>query len=323
MASKKKKNIKTGASLHPKNRHQGRYDLEALAKTSPELKKFIVNVHDKDTIEFAKPQAVKALNKALLMHYYDLESWDIPAGYLCPPIPGRADYIHHIAELMANGNNGKTPEGSKITALDVGVGASCIYPIIGNKEYGWTFIGSELEKGAIKSAASIITENPVLHQAVVLRKQTSDRDVFKGIIEEGEVVDVTCCNPPFHASAEEATAGTQRKVNALKTNLEKAEEEPTMNFGGKSNELWCFGGEKSFITNMIYQSKHFEKQVMWFTSLVSKQDNLKEIYKVLEKVEAYAVKTIPIGTGNKRSRIVAWTFLDIDQQETWAKARWK
>ena len=41
------------------------------------------------------------LNRAILMHHYGVKSWDIPAGYLCPPIPGRADYIHSVADLLA------------------------------------------------------------------------------------------------------------------------------------------------------------------------------------------------------------------------------
>jgi len=34
------------------------------------------------------------------------------------------------------------------------------------------------------------------------------------------------------------------------------------------------------------------------------------------------VKTIPMGQGNKTSRIVAWTFLSKEQQKEWRNKRW-
>ena len=317
-----KKKKKTGGALHPRNRHIGKYDLEALSNTNPELKDYIIeNANGDPSIAFAEPAAVRALNKALLMHYYGIKYWTLPQDFLCPPVPGRADYVHHLAELMShsNVNKNKVPEGSNINILDIGVGASCIYPIIANKEYEWSFIGAELDKLAIKTAANIIQENDISY--LDLRKQTSDRDVFKGILEDGEIIDATICNPPFHSSKKAAEAATQRKVNALKTNLSQ-KDTPTMNFGGRSNELWCLGGELAFITNMMYQSVHYKTSCMWFTSLVSNQSNLNQLYKILEKIDAFAVKTIPMGTGNKRTRIIAWTFLDLDQQETWSRNRW-
>ena len=88
--------------LHPRNRHHQRYDLPALCQAHPDLQGYItLNPLGEQTIDFANPQAVKALNKALLAHFYAVKHWDIPDGFLCPPVPGRADYIHHLADLLA------------------------------------------------------------------------------------------------------------------------------------------------------------------------------------------------------------------------------
>jgi 23S rRNA (adenine1618-N6)-methyltransferase len=57
--------------------------------------------------------------------------------------------------------------------------------------------------------------------------------------------------------------------------------------------------------------------------LVSKQAHLQGIYHLLEKAEAEQIKTIPMGTGNKSSRIVAWTFLNKAEQKAWRASRWK
>jgi 23S rRNA (adenine1618-N6)-methyltransferase len=54
-----------------------------------------------------------------------------PANYLCPPIPAVADYLHYLADLLADGSGG-VPRGIKVRALDVGVGANCIYPLLGH-----------------------------------------------------------------------------------------------------------------------------------------------------------------------------------------------
>ena len=87
--------------LHPRNRHNGRYDLATLCQVTPELTQFLtLTPGGEQSVDFANPQAVKALNKALLAHYYAVANWDIPEGFLCPPVPGRADYIHHLADLL-------------------------------------------------------------------------------------------------------------------------------------------------------------------------------------------------------------------------------
>ena len=81
--------------------------------------------------------------------------------------------------------------------------------------------------------------------------------------------------------------------------------------------MWCEGGEKKFIHAMIRQSKSFTNQCLWFTTQVAKQTTLKSIYAALDSIGAVEVKTIEMGQGNKKSRIVAWTFLNKEQQSNW------
>ena len=87
--------------MHPRNLHKNGYPMDALCQSYPALKPFLVRAKSgKTSIDFTNANAVKALNAALLFHYYKLEYWDMPEGYLCPPVPGRADYIHGIADLL-------------------------------------------------------------------------------------------------------------------------------------------------------------------------------------------------------------------------------
>lgn len=310
--------IKT--TLHPRNKNRERYDLDALTSVNPNLSNYIKpNKYGTDSVDFSNPAAVKVLNKSLLHYYYKIEYWEFPDKNLCPPIPGRADYIHHIADLLAESNLGKTPTGNKITCLDIGTGASCIYPIIGVTEYGWSFIASDIDPESIKSASNIVNRNSSLKNRVECRLQKNPKNIFYGVVGKEERIDLSICNPPFHSSAVDAQKETRRKVRNLSG---KDAVNPTLNFAGISNELIYDGGEYLFIQNMIMESKEFSKNSCWFSTLVSKQSNLKGVYKLLEKYEAKKVATKPMGTGNKSTRIVAWTFLTEEEQKEWAKTRW-
>ncbi|MHA3789813.1 23S rRNA (adenine(1618)-N(6))-methyltransferase RlmF [Flavobacterium hauense] len=319
MSSEKSNQEKT--TLHARNKNRERYDLQALIVAVPELANHVKpNKFGDESVDFSNPVAVKLLNRALLKHYYGIQHWEFPDKNLCPPIPGRADYIHYMADLVKESNFGRLPAGDKIMALDIGVGASCIYPVLGVAEYDWNFIAADVNKKSIGSAQSIVDANPQLAGRIDCRVQSDARHFLEGILAADEKVDVVICNPPFHSSREEAQSGTQRKINNLSGAKEKTTE---LNFAGIYNELVYEGGEAKFINDMVYESRRFAKNCFWFTTLVSKQSNLKGIYKTLEKVEAVDIKTINMGTGNKSTRIVAWTFLTREGQKAWKDTRWK
>ncbi|WP_339626143.1 23S rRNA (adenine(1618)-N(6))-methyltransferase RlmF [uncultured Maribacter sp.] len=321
MPDPKKKEHLEKPSLHARNKHNGRYDLRALRLVNPDLKEFVAkNKYGNLSIDFFNPKAVKALNKALLISHYGLDYWDIPDGFLCPPIPGRADYIHHIADILAASNDGAFVKGERITCLDIGVGANCVYPIIGNSTYGWSFIGTDIDSKGIEAAQKIVTSNPSLHGKVEFRLQQKPEQIFSGILKVEEKVDFTICNPPFHATQAEAEAGTLRKLSNLKKKRVKKAE---LNFSGQGGELWTDGGEKRFVLNMINESAQFPKNSAWYSTLVSKQSNLRSFYDRLEKIGAIKHTTTPMGQGNKMSRIIAWTFLTDTEMKDWANDRWK
>jgi 23S rRNA (adenine1618-N6)-methyltransferase len=321
MLQKKKEHSAEKSKMHPRNKNRERYDFNRLIESCPELASYVKpNLYGDESVDFADPEAVKTLNKAILLHHYGISNWDIPAGYLCPPIPGRADYIHHIADFLCRNNYGKIPTGAAIKCFDIGIGASCIYPIIGNTEYDWSFIGSDIDPVAIESANQIIASNPGLHDNVSCKLQTNPKDFFYGIIRKDELIDLSICNPPFHASEKDALAGSLRKIHNLKLN-KKAEE--ILNFGGQNHELWYDGGEEKFVRNMIFQSKKFASNCFCFSTLISKESNLKSVYRTLGEVEAFGVETIQMGQGNKISRIVVWTFLSTEEQNQWKNTRWK
>ncbi|RDI06706.1 23S rRNA (adenine(1618)-N(6))-methyltransferase RlmF [Flavobacterium sp. AG291] len=318
MSSENKSQEKT--TLHSRNKNRERYDLTSLIVAVPELGNYVKpNKFGDDSVDFANPVAVKLLNKALLKHYYGIANWEFPDENLSPPIPGRADYIHYMADLLKESNFGRLPAGEKIHCLDIGVGASCIYPILGVVEYGWNFKAVDIDKKSVESAKAIVDKNPELSGKVKCWLQNNPRHFFEDVIVTDEKFDLTFCNPPFHASADDARSGTERKNK----NLSGKKGATELNFSGVSNELITEGGESKFINDMVFESRRFGKSCFWFSTLVSKQSNLKGIYKTLEKVGAEQIKTINMGTGNKSTRIVAWSFLSREEQKAWKESRFK
>ncbi|WP_323149508.1 23S rRNA (adenine(1618)-N(6))-methyltransferase RlmF [Pseudomonas oryzihabitans] len=295
------------APLHPRNRHQGSYDFPALIRVSPALKPFVAPTPRGNlSIDFTDPQAVRALNRALLALHHGVRDWDIPADFLCPPIPGRADYLHHLADLLAEGNSGQIPRGEAIRLLDVGTGANGVYPLIGFKEYGWHFVGSDIAPAALAAFGRTLAANPDCAAAIELRRQPDFQAIFAGILKPGERYAATLCNPPFHASPDDAVRGSKRKWKNLGKTTGKTV--PLLNFGGQAAELWCPGGEAAFIERMIRESRSHAAQVGWFTCLVSKASNLPPLQTALRREQASEVRVVAMAQGQKQSRFLAWRF---------------
>lgn len=290
---------KTG--LHPRNRHRGGYDFAALAKASPELVPFIHRAkHGGASIDFSDGAAVRALNRAILRLDYGISEWALPEGFLCPPIPGRVDYLHHAADLLTEG--GAVPRGSKVRVLDIGTGASLVYALLGHREYGWSFVGTDTSKAALEAGRRTLVSDPGLKGAIELRHQAKSDLIFGGVTAADERFDLVLCNPPFFASAAEARASASDKWRKL------GRSGASRNFGGQGAELWCEGGEVGFIRRMIAESAAQPGLAHWFTTLVSKSANLPAVHRALRQAEAKDIHTVDMAQGQKKSRFVAWRF---------------
>lgn len=279
--------------MHPKNLHSSGYDLSKLALGYPLLLPYILKKNSvEDRIDFSDYNAVRTLNEALLATHYEISSSKIPSDFLIPPVPSRVDYIHHLEDLEQN---------SKVRVLDIGTGASLIYPLLGSAIYNWDCTAVEVNAVAIASARAQLEANPQFKKNITIVVQPDRGSIFKNVIHSNDYYHYTLCNPPFYSSEEEA-----RKANAQK-NRNLGISKHHRNFKGISNELWCNGGEALFIKRMIKESVLFKSQVQWFTCLVSQSEHIPKIYKQLAKIKAIH-KTIPMTHGNKKTRFIAWQF---------------
>lgn len=287
-------NLKPG--LHPRNKHKNGYNFDVLTKHNKNIASLITkNDYGTVTIDFSDPKAVKELNVTLLEVHYGIQKWNFPDENLCPPIPGRVDYIHYVSDLLA-----ESSITDKITILDIGTGATCIYPLLGAKEYDWNFVATDIDLDSLHIAQDIITDNN-FDAKIILRQQFDEANILKGIIEKGDSFSAVICNPPFYKSETEAKGANARKSRNLGTNAVR-------NFAGNNNELWYPGGEKAFLHNYLYQSSLYKDTSVWFTSLVSKKETIKSLQKSGEKLKVKEMKVIPMHQGNKVTRIVAWRF---------------
>lgn len=310
--------------FHLRNKHRFGYDLNKCIESLPELKKFVRNNKvGEPSVDFTNPLAVKSLNHAMLKSCYDIDHWSIPDDYLCPSIPSRADYIHRISDLVGQFVDTKDIDAD-IIGLDIGVGSSCIYPIIGVTDYNWRFIGTDVDDTALASAQAIITNNDHLRDNVRLRKQLNPNYIFRGVVRKNDRFDFCIANPPFHSSSAVARRGSERKwrnlnkPSAMLDNGKGKRATPLLNFGGASNELVCEGGEIGFVSRMIKESADpfVHSKVKVFTSLVSSQSNLDVIHRILDKTpQIDQVYTVEMKHGQKKSRIVAWTYAGVKPLE--------
>lgn len=282
--------------MHKDNPHQGRYNLDELRELSPELNKFLIRSPKGDlTIDFRSEEAVKALNASLLKLYYKVEDWQIPNNYLCPGVPGRVDYLFYINDLLAK------PSQAKV--LDIGTGANCIYPLVGASQFKWDFVATDIDELAV-SYAKKNASSKFFTSKVDVRLQKHDNMIFKDVVDESEEFDAVICNPPFYRSRDEAVLSTRKKNTKLKIKGQR----DTRNFGGMHKEVWCKGGERSFIGKMIFESSKTPKLATWFTTLVSQSDNVSFLKKELSKVSPSKVEVIDMEQGGKKTRILAWQF---------------
>lgn len=290
--------------LHPRNRHREGYDLQALARGCPELGPHLRrSPRGGLTVDFADPAAVLALNRALLQVDYGIRGWDLPPGYLCPPIPGRADYLHHAADLLAEGRGG-IPRGPSVRILDLGTGANLVYPLLGQRDYGWSFVGTDIDAQALEAGRRILAANPDLAPSLELRRQPDPARILEGILKPGERFDLCLCNPPFFASAAEARAASRDKWRKLG----RAEQGAQRNFGGQRAELWCEGGELGFIRRLAAESARHPEACGWFTVLVSKSAHLPAARHAVRQAGAREIRVVDMAQGQKRSRFLAWRF---------------
>nr|PVC53608.1 hypothetical protein MACL_00003628 [Theileria orientalis] len=234
--------------------------------------------------------------------------------FLAPCVPNRVSYIRAVSGLLSMERNSsealenineeyssdRVLKGSQVVVLDIGTGASCIYPLVGVAENSWSFIGTDIDSLALEVAKKNIDLNGLDGQ-IKLRLQSVGTLMFHKVLNSRDFVSLTVCNPPFHSSMEKTnvnprTSSTGREselVFSVPQNAEQtieqlymdSQENETASVEGSLKHVFSEEeqGDAAFIEVMLKESKFYCHNVLWFTSLVAKLTSLKKIKALIQK----------------------------------------
>uniref|UniRef100_A0A3B0N6M7 U6 small nuclear RNA (adenine-(43)-N(6))-methyltransferase n=1 Tax=Theileria annulata TaxID=5874 RepID=A0A3B0N6M7_THEAN len=256
------------------------------------------------------------LNKdldVLNKYFKDLSASSNFIRYLAPCVPNRLSYIRaissllclknnesHISDIEAHNINSDEQLKLNIIVLDIGTGASCIYPLIGTSENSWNFIGTDIDNLTLELARENVEINH-LEDRINLRLQRTPTLIFNSILYSHELVAMTMCNPPFHSSLEMTnlnprtfSTGTERElVFSIPEDTNLSTEQSYM------DNIECIGnstvtgqlkfmltekhGDLAFIEIMLQESKLYCHNIVWFTTLVPRMSTLKKIKNIIHR----------------------------------------
>jgi len=111
------------------------------------------------------------LTQALLQALFRLKLSYLDEDHLCPPIPNRFFYLHWIHTKLINGNWTRAPDVTvnNFRGLDIGAGASCIYPMLAARFFRSTIITSEIDPKSVQLARANVAANHLSSMITVLQ----------------------------------------------------------------------------------------------------------------------------------------------------------
>ncbi|KAH9144304.1 hypothetical protein AeRB84_011757 [Aphanomyces euteiches] len=310
---KRKRTPLMNDGIHPRNKYKTPPDFIKLAALYPSLKQLCVyfymalwlresfSLRETKTggyvIDWTDPQATRELTKTLLHLDFGL-TWNIPIDRLCPPLTNRLNYIHWIEDLilLSQPSFVSPSQESPIRGIDIGTGASCIYPLLGHALNQWHFIATDIDSISIQHASVNVDANQLGH-AIHLKLVDNATMLPKDAITQS--IMFTMCNPPFFDSIDEADTNPRSKCT------------------GSSLEMTTPGGEVAFIKRMIQDSLDLKAKVRWYTSLIGRKSSLRPLLATLRESGIRNTRTTEFLQGRTTRWGIAWTFTDdgIDQTE--------
>ncbi|KAL7848844.1 hypothetical protein SRHO_G00204670 [Serrasalmus rhombeus] len=254
-------------SMHPRNRYKDKPpDFAYLASKYPDFQKHVqINLLGRVMLNFKDPEAVRALTCTLLKEDFGL-TIEIPLERLIPTVPLRLNYIHWVEDLTEG-------QGSSRRGIDIGTGASCIYPLLGASMNGWFFLATEVDDICYNYAKKNVEQNNMagLIKVVKVPQKTLLMDALK---EESIVYDFCMCNPPFFANQLEAKGVNSRNSRRPPPS--------SVNTGGVT-EIMAEGGELEFVKRIIHDSLQLKRRLRWYSCMLGKKCSLAPLKEELRK----------------------------------------
>lgn len=282
-------------SMHPRNRYKDKPpDFAYLASKYPEFQQHVqTSLVGRPVVNFKEPEAVRALTCTLLKEDFGL-TIEIPLERLIPTVPLRLNYIHWVEDLT---------DGQKQLrrGIDIGTGASCIYPLLGATMNGWYFLATEVDDICFDYAKKNVEQNNMsdLIKVVKVPQKTLLMDALK---EETEIIyDFCMCNPPFFANQMEAKGVNSRNSRRPPPS--------SVNTGGVT-EIMAEGGELEFVKRIIHDSLQLKKRLRWYSCMLGKKCSLAPLKEELRKQGVPKVTYTEFCQGRTMRWALAWSFYD-------------
>ncbi|GAA5872763.1 hypothetical protein JCM1840_004511 [Sporobolomyces johnsonii] len=294
-------------------------DFCGLARSVPAFAPFLRKTGKGATIDWQNDEAVRALTSALLERDFGLRL-SLPEDRLCPTVPSRLEYVLWVLKLalLTSDSPSTLNAPSRLTGLDVGTGASAIYPLLACRTLcppdpsssfssssssapAIQMLATDIDAHSLSFAEKNVFENGLLGQISLFHVEKQGRIFPPEVVESVEIIDFTMCNPPFYASPDEIAASLAAK-----------ELEPFAVCTGASNEMLTPGGEVAFVSRMIDESLSLgSTKIRWFTSLLGKFSSISPLVDLLKShhIANYLVHALP-PHGQTTRWILTWSLQD-------------
>uniref|UniRef100_A0A672SR98 U6 small nuclear RNA (adenine-(43)-N(6))-methyltransferase n=1 Tax=Sinocyclocheilus grahami TaxID=75366 RepID=A0A672SR98_SINGR len=279
-------------SMHPRNRYKDKPpDFVYLASKYPEFQKHVqTTLTCRVMLNFKDPEAVRALTCILLKEDFGL-TIEIPLEWLIATVPLRLIYIHWVEDLTGG-------QGNPQRGIDIGTGASCIYPLLGATMNGWFFLTTEVDDICFNYAKKNVEQN---HLAELIKGRCPRRLLMDALKEESIVYDFCMCNPPFFANQLEAKGVNSRNSRRPPSS--------SINTGGVT-EIMAEGGELEFVKRIIHDSLQLKKRLRWYSCMLGKKCSLAPLKDELQKQGVPKVTHTEFCQGRTMRWALAWSFYD-------------
>ncbi|KAM4843472.1 RNA N(6)-adenosine-methyltransferase METTL16 [Thomomys bottae] len=286
-------------SMHARNRYKDKPpDFAYLASKYPHFKQHVqMNLNGRVSLNFKDPEAVRALTCTLLKEDFGL-SIDIPLERLIPTVPLRLNYIHWVEDLIGHQESDRS---TLRRGIDIGTGASCIYPLLGATLNGWYFLATEVDDMCFNYAKKNVEQNNLsdLIKVVKVPQKTLLMDALK---EESEIIyDFCMCNPPFFAN--------QLEAKGINSRNPRRPPPSSVNTGGIT-EIMAEGGELEFVKRIIHDSLQLKKRLRWYSCMLGKKCSLAPLKKELRIQGVPKVTFTEFCQGRTMRWALAWSFYD-------------
>lgn len=179
--------------MHPRNIFgQKQPDFKELALKHPQFRQNCsIGIGNKISYNFHNPEAIRILTEVLLREYFQLNV-SLPKNSLVPRVPQRLNYILLIEDLLI-ANNLNKPSG-----IDIGTGASCIFPLLGAKIYSWRFVATEINHESMVIAIQNVKQNDLCDKIQIVHSKESFFEAALSLNEnQNKSFSFSMCNPPF------------------------------------------------------------------------------------------------------------------------------